>query len=148
MSIQAHPRYNLLQTAVQALVTAIRNRQAEYFLWKGYYFHGPRIPKVGVLDGRTSEPIPYGERPEGRPDSWADFDSVRFNAATRVPFFLSIAPYVGPEGHGWVLTVELYLAGLGMDAYGMDGEHWVYRHHEGPEQRVGVWDEWHIEPEE
>lgn len=143
--ITNHPRYALLRTAVESLVTAVHNRQAEFFLWKGYYFHGPRIPRVGILDGTKSEPVPYGDRPEGRTDSWADFDPERFNATTKTPFHLAITPYEGPEGHGWVLTVELWKAGLGPDAYGTDGDHWVYRHHEGPEKRQGVWDEWYIE---
>lgn len=147
MAFRDHPRHAMIQAMAAALVTAVRNRQADYYLWRGYYFHGPRIPQVGQVDGRDSVEIPYGRRPVNRPDSWADFDSARFNAAARLPFHVSLTPYEGPSGHGWVLTLELF-ADLGPDAYGTTGTHWVYQHHEGPEQRVGTWDEWYLESDE
>jgi len=127
------------------LIQSVSAKQAEYFLWRGYYFHGPRIPATEVLDGNGNSEIPYGKCPEGRPDSWSDFDNGRFNANARLPFHIALTPYEGPEGHGWVLTMDLTKPGLGPDAYGEDGDHWVFRHHEGPEQRVGIWDEWHLE---
>lgn len=143
--ITSHPRYAALRALTDSLVKTVSNRQAEYLLWRGYYFHGPRIPSEGQLSGEGDSAIPYGKRPEGRPDSWADFDSGRFNASSKLPFHVALTPYAGPEGHGWVLTVDLFFAGIGPDAYGQDGDHWVYRHHEGPERRVGIWDEWYIE---
>ena len=144
MAIQDHPNYAGLTTFVEALLTKIKNKQAEYFTEKKKYFQGIKTPATGKADGHTLMDIAYGLHPSDQDDSWYTFDSSNFKATTKLPAHICIDVYQSKRGWGWILTMDFYFPGIGPDAYGTDGDHWFYKHNAGPELREGVWDEWHI----
>jgi len=148
MAIENHPKYSTLKTLVDSLILKVRNKQAEYFAAKKKYFQGLLIPSTGKLDGSLSNKINYGLHPSDQEDSWNSFDSANFNVSTKLPIHIKIDVYQSPDGWGWILGCEFWLAGLGPDRYGRDGDHWCYRHNEGPEMGQGIWDEWFIVGEE
>lgn len=135
-------------TLTNSLVTTIRNKQAEYFATKGKYFQGLRMPSTGVLDGNVNATINPALRPEDQEASWLDFDPLTFKTNTKIPYHIHIDVYQSPIGWGWVMVAEFWKTGLGPDTYGNDGDHWLYRHNEGPNQDSGIWSDWHIQPDE
>ena len=147
MSIQSHPKYALLQTFVDALIVKVRNKQADYFVAKGMYFQGIRTP-IANCSGDTNEQMAYGLHPDRTSDSWNTFDPTNYKANTKIPANIRIDIYQSAAGHGWILTIELWKAGLGPDVYEHDGDHWVFRHHEGPEPQEGILDEWYIQSDD
>jgi hypothetical protein len=143
-----HPNYGTIQTFAESMILTIRNKQAEFFTKYKRYFQGLRTPAVGTLDGSTLADIQYGLKPDDQAYSWNDFDSATFKRDVKFPIHVSVGGYTGPSGPGWILQFELWREKLGPDGYGHEGNHWVYQHHEGPEKRVGIWDEWFIIEEE
>lgn len=146
MGIDRHPKW-ASNNRTQNFIVLITNRQAEYFAKNGKYFQGLRIPSTGALDGDAAAAINYGLKPTDQDDSWNTFAPNDFKASTRLRFHLAIDVYQHPEGMGWILTIDLFSPGLGPDNYGIDGDHWVYRHNHGPMSQSGIWDEWYIQPE-
>ena len=142
--ITAHPRYAMLMTLVNALIVKIQLAQASYFSVNQKFFQGIRIPEIS-LDGTTDTTVNWAVAPHDQAAAWKDFDGTTFKTAFKIPFNIRIDVYRAPTGWGWVLTVELWHAGMGPDAYGTDGDHWVYKHHEGPANQIGYFDEWYIE---
>lgn len=147
MSIQQHPNYAKLTTHVETLVSLIKARQAEYFVAKGRYFQGLRIPSLGKQDGTGAGALlDVGKHPSDQEDSWNSFASGNFKTTSKLPFHLEIQAYAGPAGHGWILTIHLWKTGIDPDLYGNTGDHWTYRHHEGPEMPLsGIWDDWFVQ---
>ena len=137
MPISDHPKYPQLLTFTAAFVESVRIKQAEYYITHGRYFQGLKTPVVAP-DGNTNEKVGHGLKPHDQPESWNDFDAARFNNSTRVPYSIELNTYSGPSGDGWILRGELRIAGFGPDAYGTDGDTWVYQHNEGPDARSGV----------
>lgn len=150
MAIQDHPGYAALVTFTNSMVIKIRSKQAQYYVEKGKYFQGIKTPNeaVGRADGQTLKSIAYGLHPSDQDDSWNTFDPTNFKVNTKVPAHIRIDVYQAPEGWGWILIIDFWRTGLGPDAYGRNGDHWVYKHNEGPKMSGGVWGEWYIQSDE
>jgi len=144
MAITDHQNYNSIMTLVNSLIIKIRNAQADYFVKRNQFFQGLRMPTMDC-DGILSLDINYGLRPSDQTDSWNDFDKTNWKLGVKLPFNLSIDVYESPEGWGWIMAVEFWAEGFGPDKYGHDGNHWVYKHNEGPAGAEGVFDDWYIE---
>jgi hypothetical protein len=143
----SHPRYAVVETLVQALITKVRIAEATYFTANHKYFQGiitPSTPQDGMTDATPN----WAVKPTDQIESWKDFDSTTFKTQFKIPFQIRIDVYESPAGWGWILTIDVWKAGLGPDQFGTDGIHWKYQHHEGPEVLSGPWDTWFILPEE
>jgi hypothetical protein len=143
--ITEHPRYPLLNTLVNALITKIELAQADYFVEHSMYFQGIQVPDL-QLNGTTDETVNWSVKPFYQDESYKDFDPTTFQQQFKIPFQIRIDQYVAPNGSGWILTIDLFIEGLGPDIYGFEGDHWAYRHNVGPKLPVHppVWDVWHV----
>lgn len=147
--IDSHPNYNGLETLVDALIVNARVRQSTYFGIHKTYFHGRTVPDPALVtcDGVVSQEIDEGLHPHGQQAAWKDFDSEIYYKGAGLPIHLNITPYVGADGHGWILQVEFFYAGIDPDSEGRMGDHWVYKHHEGPGNPYGIFGRWYIKTE-
>lgn len=143
MAIGDHPNWNTLNTWTESLIKTIEAQQARHFARRKCFFQGLKTP-TDQCDGIASKDIAYGLKPEDQAESWADFAPQAFKAGVQFPASVKIDVYEHPAGWGYITKFDLYLAGLGPDAYGNDGEHWVYQTNHGPGEIAGIWDEWHI----
>jgi len=142
MAIQDHAKYTRLMNIIANLITKIGAKQAGYFTAKSKFFQGLKIP-VGNCDGDTDVLIDSSLHPPDQEESWNDFDSVTFTTNTKIPVNITLDVYDAPLGWSWVLTIDLWYAGLDPDEYGQTGDHWRYRHYEGTEL-LGIWDKWQV----
>ena len=129
-----HPSYERITTLKQSFVASIAAKQAEFFIANGYYFQGLSLVN-GEPDGVTDIDANITKKPSDCIETWADFDKSLFEANLKLPFNAKIDVYESSDGWGWTLTMDVWY----------NGSHWVYRHHEGPEDRPGVYNEWHIQ---
>lgn len=143
-----HENFPIINTFTDDLVKTITNLQAAYFAQNQFYFQGIRIPATGNLDGITKGEINPALKPTDRDDSWLDFSSKDFAVGTKYPVHIQVDVYQSEDGHGWILIIDFYKEGIGPDKYGNSGEHWMYKHNEGPEGFSGIWSDWFIVPEE
>ena len=142
----AHPRYAVIDTLVKALITKVSIAEATYFAANQAYFQGIVTPS-SPTDGLTDATANWAVTPHDQVASWKDFDPSTFKTNFKIPFQIRIDVYESPIGWGWALTIEVWKSGLGPDEFGNDGNHWVYRHHEGPEN-YGLCDVWFIQVDE
>ena len=146
MAASDHPFYENLMTITANLISDIAAAQATYFATNGKYFQGIKTP-TAPLDGVSEGTIDETAKPSDQLESWVDFAPQTFKKNSKVPYQIRVDVYEAPSGHGWIMTAELWYDGLGPDAYGNDGSHWVFRHHEGAATPGGIYDEWYIVPE-
>ena len=137
MAITDHPFYDNLVTITLNLIADITAAQDTYFAANGKYFQGIKTP-AGQLDGMVEGTMDVNVKPTDQLESWVDFDAQTFKRNTKVHYQIRVATYGGPLGQGWIFTGELWYL----------GEHIVYRHHVGPEQRGGIFDEFYIQIDE
>lgn len=147
MSINDHPNWETINTFTKSIITTIKNKQSEYFTINKKFFQGSKIPSI-KSDGLSLAAINYGTHPSDQEDSWFTFSPNNFKAEVKFPVNVSIDVYSSPRGLGWILIIELWQKGIGPDKYGVDGDHWRYRHNEGPENFSGVFNDWHIVKDE
>lgn len=169
--IQDHPKYAVLMTAIATLIDRIKTQQAaftdtfmveyppphDYELGeqmiphdhdirtvqvKQRHFQGVKIPTTNC-DGVTSIEIDVTRKPTDQVETWSDFDSTTFKSKTKIPYNITIDHYSTPEGLGWILTIEIWYAGLDPDEFGHTGNHWIYRHREGTIVD-GLFDVWRV----
>ncbi len=144
MSIKDHPNFKTIKTFVDSTIIDTKNRQAKYFSKRKRYFQGIKTPTLRC-DGAILKDVNYGKKPADQLDSWFDFAPLSFHSSAKFPVRVQIDTYASPEGHGYKIRFDFHKEGLGPDSYGTDGDHWLYVHHEGPEDQSGIFDEWHIE---
>ena len=141
-----HPQYAKISTFTASIVSQISAKQDVFFLVNGRYFQGLwLLGPDATPDGTTDETIIESTSPDDFGFTWRDFDSVVFKKNIKIPINIKIDVYQAPNGWGWIFTAEAYIAGFGPDAYGNEGDHWMYQHHEGPEVHSGIFDEWYIQ---
>jgi len=143
-----HPNLAHLNTFTTSIIQKVDDDQAAFYATNGIYFRGLWL--LGrdnlTVDGNTDLLVDNATNPDNFGFTWKDFDPALFKNNLKIPVNVKIDTYVAPEGAGWVLIAELYIDGLGPDAYGNEGTHWVYYHHVGPgELPYGPFDEWHVE---
>lgn len=143
-----HPRYAIIQTIIDSLIEKVRTAQANYFLVNNRYFQGLITPE-NPLDGLENISVSWLRKPIDQEASWYVFDPTTFKAKFDIPFQIRIDTYQSPRGHGWILVIDVWRSGLGVDDFGNSGDHWSYRHHEGPDSSVwGILDKWFVVVEE
>jgi len=147
MGITTHVQFTRLNALTKSMLKTVENRQAEYFAKHQQYFQGLKMPIIGKLDGDILGDINPGLKPQDQEASWAEFGPTDFKPGGKLPVHISINVYDAPIGMGWILKLELF-ADLGPDTYGNEGNHWVWKHNEGPASIGGIWDDWYIEPAE
>ena len=146
MAIINHPSYARIVTLTQSFVDSVSAKQADFFIANGRYFQGINLVD-GQPDGETDINMDATKKPTDQLESWSDFDSKVFKNNIKIPFNVKVNIYESPAGWGWELIIEVWKADLGPDAYGNDGDHWIYRHHEGPAPKGGIFDTWYIDPD-
>lgn len=140
-----HPRYALIDTLVKSLITKVQVAQATYFAANQAYFQGIITPST-IQSGDVDAIPNWNVAPSDQITSWRDFDPTTFKTNFKVPFQLRIDVYESPRGWGWILTIEVWKDGLGPDETGRLGNHWVYRHHDGPSPFAdAIFDKWYIQ---
>lgn len=145
MEVTDHPNYATLENRTNVLISRAITAQGIYFDNYDYFFQGIATP-VNTPDGTTEGEIDVNVKPTDQIHSWNDFDPVGYTQIKKLPFRIRIDQYEAPEGYGWVYTIEFKYAGIGPDARGNDGDHWVYRYHEGAAPS-GILEEWYIQPD-
>jgi hypothetical protein len=131
---------------LKSFIQSVSDKQAEYFVNEGKYFQGiitPETPQDGLIDAGVN----WAVKPSDQETSWKDFAPNVFRSNVQIPFQISINIYESPDGWGWILVIDVWIDGLGPDAYGNDGSHWKYSHHEGPAVFTDIFDEWYISDE-
>ncbi|MCK5015644.1 MAG: hypothetical protein KAS32_01115 [Candidatus Peribacteraceae bacterium] len=142
-----HPMYAKISTFTASVVSQILNKQNEFFLVNGRYFQGLWLLGDTQVDGTTDETIIESNSPDDFNFTWRDFDSTVFKKNIKIPVNIKIDVYEAPDGWGWIFFAEVYIDGYDPDEFGTYGDHWIYRHHEGPEKINGIFDKWYIEIE-
>lgn len=140
-----HPQFAKITTFTQTVVNTIKTYQDQFFVTHGRYFQGLWLLGEREVDGTTDLSVINTSAPSDFPFTWKDFAPTVFKNTLKIPVNVKIDVYESPNGWGWRFRADVYYAGLGPDAYGNYGDHWVYVHHEGPENSVGISDEWYIE---
>lgn len=145
-----HPNWGVIHGMVTSMINKVHVAQSSYFLKYEKYFQGITAPAEPV-DGTESVSVNWFVKPTDQEASWYVFDITTFVPATDIPFQMRIDVYESPQdGWGYILTFEVWYAGIGPDEYGNNGTHWLYHHHEGDAEIEGIFpifDEWYIEPE-
>jgi len=141
-----HPQYAKITAFTESVIGTIKTYQDQFFVTNGRYFQGLWLLGDREVDGTTDEPVINTSAPSDFPFTWKDFAPTIFKNNLKVPVNISISVYEAPTGWGWTFYAEVFYAGLGPDAYGTYGDHWVYQHNEGPEDYIGIFDEWFISP--
>ena len=145
MAFASHPRYTQIMNILNTVLSGIATRQTAFLAANGRYFQGIKILRESKLNGMTNTTADWTVHPTDHSHSWTDFSGTVFKASLQMPVHISLNVYRTPAGEwGWIFVVDLWYAGIGPDAYGHDGDHWVYQHHAGPEAKTGIWDEWFI----
>jgi len=141
-----HPNLSQLNTFTQSMIQTITQNQADFFIEHGEYFHGPWVlGDDAIVDGTTEESADCTTKASNIDYSYRDLNPAIFKNNLKVPCNFVIEAYISPTGHGWRIKVELYMEGLGPDAYGVEGDRWVFQHNFGPEQDASqIWDEWFV----
>ena len=147
MAVTDHPNYATLENRTNTLISRGITAQGIYTGNYGYFFQGIATP-VTIPDGASNGDTDVNVKPSDQPHTWNDFDPVGFAQIQKFPFRIRIDVYESPEGWGWIYTIEFRYAGIGPDAYGTDGDHWVYRYHEGAGTPEGIFEEWYIQVDE
>ena len=144
MAVTAHPNYATLVNRTNTIVSRAITAQGIYLAANGHFFQGIAMPDT-IPDGSIDVDTDVNVKPTDQVHSWLDFDPVGYAALSQKRMRVRIDVYDAPEGQGWVLTLEFRYAGIGPDAYGTDGDHWVYRYHEGAASPSGIFEEWYIQ---
>jgi len=139
-----HPQYAKITAYTAQVVQNISDSQAVFFAANGFYFQGLWILGPVQVDGTTDENMVVDTSPEDQPYTWEDFNDSLFKSNIKIPVNIKIDVYQHQLGWGWILTAEVFYAGIDPDAYGNYGDHWIYKHHEGPRSIIDIFDEWHI----
>ena len=143
-----HPNLAQLNTFTASIIKTVIQSQADFFVEHGRYFQGLWLLGDNVqVDGTTDESVINISHPYDQEYTWKDFNPAIFKNNLKIPVNVKIDVYESPEGWGWVLRAELWLEGLGPDAYGFESNHWVYKHVEGPNQNIlcDVCDKWYVQ---
>ena len=92
----------------------LANRQETYFAANGRYFqglwtHAAEVEQTDALDGGHAA-TELAAKPTDQPHNWRDFIG---NALDAIPFpaRMRIDVYDGPQGHGWVATLQVRYKG-------------------------------------
>ena len=139
-----HQYYSNQMTITLQWVSDMDAAQVAYFDIHGHFYQGIITPAT-PLDGTTLGDLDLNVKPTDQAEDWFDFDPVLFPQGKKLAYQIRSDVYKAPSGQGYVLTGDLYYAGLGPDAYGHYGDHIVYRHHVGLEVLDGIFDEWYIQ---
>lgn len=142
-----HPQYAKISTFTASVIDTIAAKQAEYFTVKGKYFQGVWLLGDVQADGTTDTSVINTVKLIDQDETWYEFAPDIFKKQLKIPVNIKIDVYESPDGWGWIFTAEVWIDGYGPDAYGNDGNHWVYRHNEGPYDFNEIEDEWYIFPE-
>lgn len=148
--ITDHPNFEAIRSFKNTILSILTEKQQLYYNQhdKSGYFQGLMIPSQTQLTGELYGPIDFGTHPDDQSESWGSFLPDYFNAETRIPINISVQIYTTPDGaYGWIFRADLWKPEIGPDMYGNDGDHWVWQHNSGAENRQGVWDDWFIEIE-
>lgn len=143
-----HPNIATLNSFSSSMVGTIGGLQQAYFVKYGVYFQGLwLLGDEAFPDGIEYLEAEYTRKPSDQADTWQNFGPALFKPGLSCPANVKIDVYESPDGWGYIVTLEIYYPGIGPDANGNDGDHWVYKHNEGPEARNGIFDEWYIQPD-
>ena len=145
MGFANHPNLAHLNTFTVAIVQSLSDAQADFYSANGRYFQG--LPLLGDQqpDGTADIRIDNASKPGDQDFSWHDFAPTIFKNNTKVPINVQIDVSESPDGWGWKLVGEIWIDGLGPDAYGNEGLHWMYIHYEGPAPDPDThYDEWFV----
>lgn len=142
-----HPRYaNKIEPLLLSMIQSISDAQALYFIEHDAYFQGLIVPSE-IQDGLSDSGVNWAVAPSDQTDTWKDFAPGIFKQSLKIPFQMRVDVYQSPAGWGWILRIDVYIAGFDPDKYGNDGDHWIYVHSEGPASPPFFrYDEWYIVP--
>lgn len=143
--ITDHPNFEAIRSFVNSILAVIADAQKDYHKKNEKYFQGLTIPSQKQLSGDSYDAVDFGLHPDDQSESWLTFLPDHFNGETRIPVNVSVQIYSGPEGGGWIFRAEFWKDDLGPDLYGNSGTHWTWQHHEGAENRSGIWDDWYCQ---
>jgi hypothetical protein len=149
-NITNHPNWAAINTYSAAFVGTIKTYQDQFYAVNGRYFQGVQLLGYDAKpDGTADVQTVNTAKPTDQAETWRDFAPNVFKQNLKIPIQLTLTPFTCHDGSGWILEGEVWYPGLGPDSRGLDGDHWVYRHYEGPLSCRGVydWEEWTIEPE-
>jgi len=141
-----HPNFAKINTFTASVIGTIKTYQDQYFVTNGRYFQGLWLLGNQQVDGNTDVAVINTSAPSDQQVTWRDFAPTVFRNNLKIPVNVRIDVYQSPQGWGWVLVAECWIDGLGPDAFGNNGNHWVYNHSEGPSDIGLVEDVWYIEP--
>ena len=144
MAVTVHPNYATLANRTNTLVSRAITAQGIYLGNYGYFFQGIAIPPT-VPDGVMEVDVDTSVTPTDQIHSWVDFDPVGYAALSKKRMRVRIDVYEAPLGDGWIIQIEFKYAGIGPDPYGTDGDHWVYRYHDGDGNPGGIFEVWYIQ---
>jgi len=142
-----HPNFAKINTFTASIVGTIKTYQDQFFVANGRYFQGLWLLGPQQVDGNTDVAVVNTSAPSDFPFTWKDFAPTVFKNTLKIPVNICVHVYQSPRGWGWLFIAEAWVEGLSPDAYGNDGSHWKYVHNEGPDEMVGVFDDWFVEPE-
>ena len=136
--LRSYPRIaNLLDNYITSLDVA----QVDYYAANNKYFQGLDLAS-GQPDGVTNVTFDTTTKPSDQEASWLDFDPRVFAASIALPVNIKIHV----NSLGYTLIFEFWRDGLSPDAFGNEGNHWVYVYHVGPNPiPYAIYDEWYIQ---
>ena len=144
------PSYPRIASLLYNYIISMDVAQADYFAANTKYFQGLGLVS-GMPDGVTNVKADTTMKPSDQEVSWRDLDSKVFAASLALPVNIEMDVYDSPGvGWGYTITFEFWHDGLGPDAYGNEGNHWVYVYHVGPNppETGAIYDDWFIQPDE
>jgi hypothetical protein len=140
------PSYPRIANLLDNYITSIDVAQVDYYAANDKYFQGLDLAS-GQPDGVTNVTFDTTKKPSDQEASWLDFDPRVFAASIALPVNIKMDVYESELGPGYTITFEFWRDGLSPDAYGNEGNHWVYKYHVGPDPipAGAIYNEWFIE---
>lgn len=138
------PSFPRIATLLDKYIISLDVAQVDYFAANNKYFQGLDLVS-GQPDGVTNVPADTTKKPSDQEASWLDLDPKVFATSIALPVNIKNHEYKSEFGWGYTLIFEFWRDGLGPDAHGNVGNHWVYMYHVGPNPNPGaIYDEWFI----
>jgi len=139
------PSYPRIAALLDNYISSIEVAQDDFIAANNKYFQGLDIAN-GQPNGVNNVTADATKMPSDQEFSWLDFDPQVFAGSIALPVNIKVDVYESDLGWGYTLTFEFWRDGLSPDARGNVGNHWVYKHHVGPNSVFGaINDEWYIQ---
>ena len=142
------PSYPRIATLLDNYIISVDVAQVDYFDANNKYFQGLDLVS-GQPDGVKNVKSDSTKKPSDQEFSWLDFDPKVFALSVALPVNIKMNVYESQEfGSGYRIIFEFWRDGLSPDAYGNEGNHWVYVYHVGPDPDPvpgAIYDEWFVQ---